>query len=92
VSEYVVLCRIFRNSSGRSSKKPGRNASNGLHHTRMRVAVDVRSVSGRAWRKSQVFYVGRRIFLRNSVYLGSRYSFLNSGLLLISGSPGSRCL
>ncbi len=29
MSEYVVLCRIFRNSSGRRSKKPGRNASNG---------------------------------------------------------------
>jgi hypothetical protein len=36
-------------------------------------------------------YFGRCILLRSSVYLGSWCRFLNSGLLLISGSPGSRC-
>ena len=40
----------------------------------------------------RLLYVGRRIFLRSSVYLGSWRRILNNGSVLIWGSPGSRCL
>jgi hypothetical protein len=50
------------------------------------------STNRRCRLNSGLLYIGRRIFLRSSVYLGSWRRFESSGSVLISCSPVSRCL
>ena len=57
---------------------------------RIRAVIELSNETA-TWRSNLLGYTGRRILFKSSVYLGSWRRFLNSGLLLSSGSPGSRC-
>jgi hypothetical protein len=63
VSEYIVLCHIFRNSSGRRSKNLGGRHRTGIYDAKMKVAVDVGSVSVPGVAKESAIRCGQAHFL-----------------------------